>query len=136
MSPEEIKTLSHAFFDGKTLQYEEGDGDWCDWAEGYCPYFGTTAWRIKPDEPKRVKLEAWINENGLLMHKANFGEGYVARGSWIRIPELDREITLPERRIEMAPKTDVKKAMDWPQLHNAQMLSLQALDAIKESEGL
>jgi hypothetical protein len=35
----------------------------------------------------------------------------------------------------MGSVTDVKKAMDWPQLHNAQMLSLQALDAIKESEG-
>ena len=34
----------------------------------------------------------------------------------------------------MGSVTDVKKAMDWPQLHNAQMLSLQALDAIKESE--
>ena len=35
----------------------------------------------------------------------------------------------------MGSVTDVKKAMDWPQLHNAQMLSLQALDAIKESDG-
>ena len=100
MSPEEIKTLGHAYFDGKTLQYEEDNGDWSyweDWVDPYCPNFRDGfKWRIKPDEPKKVKLEAWINENGFLMHKANFGEGYVARGSWIRIPELDREITLPE----------------------------------------
>ena len=97
MTPEEIKTLGHAFFDGKTLQYRYVNGDWMDWTCSYCPGFNEGfKWRIKPDEPKKVKLEAWINENGFLMHKANFGEGYVARGSWVRIPELDREITLPE----------------------------------------
>lgn len=29
MTPEEIKTLGHAYFDGKTLQYEEDNGAWC-----------------------------------------------------------------------------------------------------------
>ena len=99
MTPEEIKTLGHAFFDGKTLQYRHINltGKFIDWTKSYCPDFSiANEWRIKPDEPKKVKLEAWINENGFLMHKANFGEGYVAHGSWIRIPELDREITLPE----------------------------------------
>ena len=97
MTPEEIKTLGHAFFDGKTLQYRYDNRDWMDWTCAYCPGFKEGfKWRIKPDEPKKVKLEAWINENGFLMHKANFGKGYVARGSWIRIPELDCEIALPE----------------------------------------
>lgn len=97
MTPEEIKTLGHAFSDGKTLQYSVVKNIWEDWTNSHCPCFSDVfKWRIKPDEPKKVKLEAWINENGFLMHKANFGEGYVARGSWVRIPELDREITLPE----------------------------------------
>ena len=97
MTPEEIKTLGHAFFDGKTLQYNGVKGIWEDWINLYCPDFRDGfKWRIKPDEPKKVKLEAWINENGFLMHKAHFGEGYAARGSWVRIPELDCEITLPE----------------------------------------
>ena len=95
MTPEEIKTLGHAFFDGKTLQYQNGDGSWMIWEYPYCPKLISGIWRIKSDDPKKVKLEAWIDENGSLMHKANFGEGYVARGAWIRIPELDREITLP-----------------------------------------
>ena len=96
MTPEEIKTLGYAFFDGKTLQYQNGNGSWMIWEYPYCPKLTYGVWRIKPDEPKKVKLEAWIDENGSLMHKANFGEGYMARGSWIRIPELDLEITLPE----------------------------------------
>ena len=98
MTPEEIKTLGHAFFDGKTLQFQFENKGWMDWTQIRCPDFGANLneWRIKPDEPKKVKLEAWLDENGLLMHKANFGEGYVARGSWVRIPELDLEITLPE----------------------------------------
>ena len=58
MTPEEIKTLGHAFFDGKTLQYEEDIGDccsWFDWIYPYCPNFSEGFnWRIKPDEPKKV----------------------------------------------------------------------------------
>lgn len=96
MTPEEIKTLGHAFFDGKTLQYNGVKDIWEDWINPYCPGFRDGfKWRIKPDEPKKVKLEAWINENGFLMHKANFGESSVSV-SWVRIPELDLEITLPE----------------------------------------
>ena len=96
MTPEEIKKLGHAFFDGKTLQFQKGDGSWMTWGCLHCPNMISGIWRIKPDEPKKVKLEAWLDESGLLMHKANFGEGYVARGSWIRIPDIDYEITLPE----------------------------------------
>lgn len=95
MTPEEIKTLGHAFFDGKTLQYNKGDGSWMTWDYPYCPNMIPGIWRIKPDEPKKVKLEAWIDEDGLLMHKANFGESSLS-ASWVRIPELDHEITLPE----------------------------------------
>ena len=96
MTPEEIKKLGHAFFDGKTLQYNGVKDIWEDWINPYCPGFRDGfKWRIKPDEPKKVKLEAWINENGFLMHKANFGESSVSV-SWVRIPELDYEITLRE----------------------------------------
>ena len=91
MTPEEIKTLSHAFFDGKTLQYEKDNGDWCDWAAEYCPYFGATAWRIKPDEPKKVKYCCYEKVNGELQwFRAGTIKGFK------HIPELDLEITLPE----------------------------------------
>lgn len=103
MTPKEIKTLGHAFFDGKVLQFRPWEVDrrdgkaWVDWPEKYCPDFDIhPEWRIKPDEPKKVKLEAWINDNGFLVHKADFGGGYVVDVSWIRVPELDREITLPK----------------------------------------
>ena len=59
MTPEEIKTLGHAFFDGKVLQYEEDNGDWCyweDWINPCCPSFRDGfKWRIKPDESPKVK---------------------------------------------------------------------------------
>lgn len=91
MKPEEIKTLSHAFFDGKTLQYEEGNGNWCDWAEEYRQWFGGCEWRIKPDEPKKVKYCCYEKVNGELQW---FREGTLK--GFKHIPELDREITLPE----------------------------------------
>ena len=90
MTPEEIKKLGHAFFDGKVLQYEEDNGNWCDWAEDYCPCFGTTAWRIKPDEPKKVKYCCYEKINGELQwFRAGTLKGFK------HIPELDHEITLP-----------------------------------------
>ena len=95
MTPEEIKTLGHAFFDGKTLQYQNGDGSWMIWEYPYCPKLTYGIWRIKPDEPKKVKLACWLHRNtGNLTYRyagvEEYAEGYV------RIPELDREITLPE----------------------------------------
>ena len=98
MTPEEIKTLGHAFFDGKTLQYEEDNGDCCyweDWIDPYCPNFRDGfKWRIKPDEPKKLELACWLHRNtGNLTYRyagVEYAEGYV------RIPELDLEITLRE----------------------------------------
>ena len=95
MTPEEIKALSHAFFDGKVLQYEKYNGDWCDWAEDYCPCFSGFEWRIKPDEPKKVKFLGWLGTSGELRQiRAN--ESWPNQHGLIRIPELDREITLPK----------------------------------------
>ena len=99
MTPEEIKTLGHAFFDGKTLQYEEDSGDWCyweDWIDPYCPNFRDGFnWRIKPDESKKVKFFGWLGTSGELRQiRAN--ESWPNQHGLIRIPELDCEITLPE----------------------------------------
>ena len=99
MTPEEIKTLGHAFFDGKTLQYEEDNGDCCsweDWVDPYCPNFRDGfKWRIKPDEPKKVKFLGWLGTSGELRQiRAN--ESWPNQHGLIRIPELDLEITLPE----------------------------------------
>jgi hypothetical protein len=91
MTPEEIKTLGHAFFDGKTLQYQNGDGSWMIWEYPYCPKLISGIWRIKPDEPKKVKYCCYEKVNGELQW---FREGTLK--GFKRIPELDREITLPE----------------------------------------
>ena len=92
MTPEEIKTLGHAFFDGKTLQSRYGNGDWMDWTCSYCPSFEMgSKWRIKPDEPKKVKYCCYEKVNGELQwFRENTLKGFK------HIPELDREITLPE----------------------------------------
>ena len=91
MTPEEIKTLGHAFFDGKTLQYQNGDGSWMIWEYPYCPKLISGIWRIKPDEPKKVKYCCYEKVNGELQW---FREGTLK--GFKHIPELDREITLPE----------------------------------------
>lgn len=92
MTPEEIKTLGHAFFDGKTLQYRYENGDWMDLTSSYCPGFKDgLKWRIKPDEPKKVKYCCYEKVNGELQW---FREGTLK--GFKHIPELDREINLPE----------------------------------------
>ena len=97
MTPEEIKTLGHAFFDGKTLQYEYENGDWIDWTRSCCPGFKDGfKWRIRPDYPKKVKLLAWFEQNTGYLYLRLESFGSPKHSDCIRIPELDREITLPE----------------------------------------
>lgn len=99
MTPEEIKTLGHAFFDGKTLQYRHINltGKFIDWTKGYCPDFSIASeWRIKPDEPKNVKLLAWLEQDTGYLNLRLESFGSPKHSDAIRIPELDREITLPE----------------------------------------
>lgn len=103
MKPEEIKTLGHAFFDGKTLQFRPWEVDrrdgkaWVDWPETYCPNFDIhPEWRIKPDEPKKVKLLAWFEQDTGYLNLRLESFGSPKHSDCIRIPELDREITLPE----------------------------------------
>ena len=69
MTKEEIAVLGHAFFDGKLLQYTIGEG-WRDWIPDHCPDFGPISgyeWRIKPDEPKKVKYLCLEDPNGFLV---------------------------------------------------------------------
>ena len=99
MTPEEIKTLGHAFFDGKTLQYRHINqtGKFIDWTKGYCPDFSiANEWRIKPDEPKKVKLLAWFEQDTGYLNLRCESFGSPKHSDCIRIPELDLEITLPE----------------------------------------
>lgn len=97
MTPEEIKTLGHAFFDGKTLQYSGIKDIWEDCITPYCPSFlDGFKWRIKPAEPKKVKLLAWLNQDTGYLNLRLESFGYPKHSDYIHIPELDREITLPE----------------------------------------
>ena len=96
MTPEEIKTLGHAFFDGKTLQYNGVKDIWEDWISSHCPGFRDGfKWRIKPDEPKKVKLLAWFEQDTGYLNLRLESFGSPKHSDCIRIPELDREITLP-----------------------------------------
>ena len=96
MTPEEIKTLGHAFFDGKVLQYSGVKDIWEDWIKPYCPGFmNGFKWRIKPDEPKKVKLLAWLEQDTGYLNFILESFGSPKHWDGIRIPELDREITLP-----------------------------------------
>lgn len=91
MTPEEIKTLGHAFFDGKTLQYSGAKDIWKDWTNPYCPGLRDgLKWRIKPDEPKKVKYCCYEVNCELQWFREGTVKGFK------HIPELDREITLPE----------------------------------------
>ena len=98
MTPEEIKTLGHAFFDGKTLQFRNMNlRKFIDWTKGYCPDFSIASeWRIKPDEPKKVKLLAWLEQDTGYLNLRLESFGSPKHSDCIRIPELDREITLSE----------------------------------------
>ena len=84
--------LIHAFADGKVLQFHFED-EWHDWNEDHCPSFliQEREWRIKPNEPKKVKCVGWFDGENLFMLK----EGVEPKFPSKRIPELDREVTLP-----------------------------------------
>lgn len=96
MTKDEIKTLGHAFFDGKVLQYK-GE-DWKDWTNPYCPTFFEVEWRIKPDEPKKIKFIATVTNDGFLrwVQAGSSAHSNAIKGNLILIPALDHEITLPE----------------------------------------
>ena len=102
MTPEEIKTLGHAFFDGKVLQFRPWEVDrrdgkaWVDWPETYCPDFDIhPEWRIKPDEPKKILCLGWFDGENLFMLKDGVAPKFPSK----RIKELDREIALPSEGV-------------------------------------
>ncbi len=91
-TPHKHADLIHAFADGKILQYMDKDR-WIDWAHDYCPNTVHCTVRIKPGVAKKVKLECWLHRNtGALMYRY---EGADQPEYFVRLPELDREITLP-----------------------------------------
>jgi len=91
---DEQKKLGHAFFDGKVLQYKTSTRTWADWKENCCPDFAHPyrEWRIKPDEPKK-QLYLCFDDRGILVWQSIYRS---CSASMIRVPELDREVTLPE----------------------------------------
>ena len=57
--------------------------------------FHTYSYRIAKPEPKKIKLQAWMNTFHGAIEYRKLPHGFHDNAEWIRIPEEDKEITLP-----------------------------------------
>jgi hypothetical protein len=90
--------LIHAFADGKVLQYKQED-HWFNYNGKLVPTFGVSEWRIKPDEPKKAVIATLIDTDDGELSTCIYGRERCTNlqaWGWLHIPELDREVTLPE----------------------------------------
>lgn len=94
MTKQEIAVLGHAFFDGKTLQYQIGS-QWATWEQGYCPDLRVGEWRIKLGEPKTITICTFFSERGVVSRFVKDSYEYNAFGSlpnWTHIKSLDQVV--------------------------------------------
>lgn len=97
MNIEETKKaieVMQAFVDGKEIEYR-GNGD-CDWTKLSIPAWDWSKYiyRIKPAEPKKVKLLAYISNSGELRFVRS-GETWPDGQGYRRVPSEDKEVELP-----------------------------------------
>ena len=96
---DEQKKLGHAFFDGKVLQFRHHGDAWKDFTRlNLIPDVLNDGleWRIKPDEPKKVKYLCLRERQTGLICMVEDDNKALTSPRFHRIPELDREVTLPE----------------------------------------
>ena len=96
MTKHEIAVLGHAFFDGKTLQYQTGS-QWVTWEYGYCPDLRAEEWRIKPDEPKTITICTLRSGYGAVVQAVYDSHEYKACMTssisvWTHIKSLDKVV--------------------------------------------
>lgn len=93
MTPDEIIEVVQAHKDKKTIQWAYPYKD--EWVDVEVPSwnFEKVRYRVKPAEPAKIKLCAFIHreEGGIIWRFDCVGPS----SNWIRVPELDKEITLP-----------------------------------------
>ena len=98
MTHAEIKTLGHAFFDGKVLQYRTIYGGWTNWTSLQVPNLFEGDWRIKPAEPKKIKFIATVTNDGFLrmVREGSVAHENAVKGRLMLIPALNYEVILSE----------------------------------------
>lgn len=96
MTKEEIAVLGHAFFDGKTLQFQFENKGWIDWTQTRCPDFGANLneWRVKPCEPKTITICTFVSPSGHVTQAVFGSETFRNRkdGAWTHIKSLDQVV--------------------------------------------
>ena len=86
-----------SFAEGKEIEVvNKGYSDWSATLEPLWQWLHFD-YRVKPEEPKKAKLEAWITDTNRLAH---FVEGEIVIGHsswrWTRVPSLDLEYEVTE----------------------------------------
>lgn len=84
-----------AFAEGKPIQYMIFANNGIEWTDISEPLWDWIRfdYRIRPAEPKKVKLEAWIDPRGG-MHFFTTCSGYIEQklvANWTRVRSLDLE---------------------------------------------
>lgn len=102
MTPSEIAKVVLAYENGAEIHARRtGCGDLLAWIYTPSPTwnFAEFEYRIKPQAPKKIKVEAWLDRRiGRVIFIAEGGRLPGARGSlgdFIRVPSLDLEGELP-----------------------------------------
>ena len=90
MTHEEMIAVIQAHKEGKQIQYRRGENmQWLDCTPQWD--FVLFDYRIKPAEPKKVKMFCWLHRGALYWNE----EVMKFPSDWIRIPSEDKEIEIP-----------------------------------------
>ena len=90
MTPDEMIAVIQAHKEGKQIQSRQISGG--EWANTIPLWnFSIAEYRIKPAEPKKVKMLCWFDGGVLVWRDSRLP----VPGNWIRIPSEDKEIEIP-----------------------------------------
>ena len=84
-----------AYKRGEKIEYSWDNGK--SWVTTDLPIwnFDRIQYRIAKPEPKKIKLQAWLNTFHGAIEYRKPPHGFHDNAEWIRIPSEDKEITLP-----------------------------------------
>ena len=101
MTPQETARMRAevlvAFAEGKTIQAIYKSSALSEWRDQPNPLWDWIhfEYRIKPAEPKKVKLSAFVTEKGQLIHY-DMLKFKIGNSGWTRVPSLDLEYEVAE----------------------------------------
>ena len=84
----------NAYKRGEKIEYYSC-GQWLEAPDQPMFNFGNITYRIAKPKPEKVKLQAWLNTFHGAIEYRKLPHGFHDNAEWIRIPEEDKEITLP-----------------------------------------